>query len=122
MDRTPDNSLAQPRSFYEGWNIGAVSIKRVRLNDDGAVEATVRRHGGDPASTIGSLLEQQDLTPTGAMVTGTQSASLLPLTYLPESICLEAALAHLGLCPDMVLSLGGESFVAYCITHGAVRW
>jgi predicted CoA-substrate-specific enzyme activase len=121
MDRTPDKSLAQQRSFYEGWKIGAVSIKRVRLNDDGIVEAAVRRHGGDPASTIGSLLEQQELTPAGAMVTGTQSASLLPLTYLPESICIEAALAHLGLCPDMVLSLGGESFVAYCITDGAVR-
>lgn len=120
MDRPPDNSLFQQRSFYEGWNIGAVSVKRVRLHDDGSVEATVRRHGGDPASTIGSLL-QQELTPLGAMVTGLQSASLLSLSYLPESVCIEAALGHLGLRPDMVLSLGGESFVAYCIADCAVR-
>lgn len=120
MDRTDDNSLFQQGSFFEGWNIGTVSIKRVRLHDDGTVEATVRRHGGDPASTIGSLLEQE-LTPSGAMVTGNQSASLLSLSYLPESICIEAALGHLGLCPDMVLSLGGETSVAYCIAEGAVR-
>jgi predicted CoA-substrate-specific enzyme activase len=120
MDRTDDNSLFHQGSFYEGWNIGAVSIKRVRLHADGAIEATVRRHSGNPANTIGSLLESE-LTPAGAIVTGTQSASILSLSYLPESICIEAALGHLGLRPDMVLSLGGESFVAYCIADGAVR-
>jgi activator of 2-hydroxyglutaryl-CoA dehydratase len=38
-----------------------------------------------------------------------------------ESICIVAGLRHLGLRPDMVLSLGGESFVAYCLADGVVR-
>lgn len=115
-----DRSSVQSR-FFEGWNIGAVSVKRVRLHDDGSVAADVCRHHGDPAISIRTLLEQEDLTPLGAMVTGTQSASILALPYLPESVCIEAALGHLNLRPDIVLSMGGESFVAYCIAEGAVR-
>jgi len=85
---------------FEGWNIGAVSVKRVRLDSVGTVTAEVRRQGGDPARVIGALLEEESL-PSGALVTGTQSASLLSLPYLPESICIEATLNHLGLRPDM---------------------
>jgi len=116
MDRSTVHS-----SFFEGWNIGAVSVKRVRLHADGTVEADVLRHGGNPARVIAALLKQTEMIPCGASVTGAQSASLLSLAYLPESVCVETALGHLGLRPDMVLSLGGESFVAYCIADGAVR-
>jgi activator of 2-hydroxyglutaryl-CoA dehydratase len=121
MDRPDNNSPFKPRNVFEGWNIGAVSVKRVRLHDDGNIEAEVRRHSGDPANSIRTLLEQQAPMPAGAMVTGTQSVSLLALPYHPESVCVEAALDHLGLRPDIVLSLGGESFIAYCIAEGAVR-
>jgi len=31
---------------YEGWNIGAVSVKRVRLHDSDIVQADILRHGG----------------------------------------------------------------------------
>lgn len=109
------------RSGFEGWNIGAVSIKKVCLDEDGRVEADIRRHGGDPARVIRSLLARDGRLAAGAVVTGPQSASLLALPYLPESICIEAALDYLSIRPDMVLSLGGESFVAYCIAGGAVR-
>ncbi len=30
---------AQGGKVYEGWNIGAVSVKRVRLGEDGTVQA-----------------------------------------------------------------------------------
>jgi hypothetical protein len=59
--------------------------------------------------------------PAGAVVTGPQSVSFLSLPYLPESICIEVALGHLGTQPDLVLSLGGESFVVYCMASGSVR-
>jgi hypothetical protein len=49
--------LALPGSRFEGWNVGAVSIKRVRLLGDGAIDADVRRHGGDPGRTIRSMME-----------------------------------------------------------------
>jgi predicted CoA-substrate-specific enzyme activase len=55
------------------------------------------------------------------VVTGPQSVSFLSLAYLPESICIEAALGHLDLRPDLVLSLGGETFVVYCMAAGSVR-
>jgi len=56
MDRTSDGVLSVHTTSFEGWNIGAVSVKRVRLSDDGVVHADVHRHGGNPASVIRALL------------------------------------------------------------------
>ena len=52
MDRTSEAVLSLHGASFEGWNIGAVSVKRVRLGDDGVVCADVHRHGGDPASVV----------------------------------------------------------------------
>ena len=106
---------------FEGWDIGAVSVKRVRLQEGGAAEAETRRHGGDPASSIRSMMHAGGGPPDGAVVTGAQANSFLKLPYLPESICIESALEHLGLKPDLVVSLGGESFVVHCMADGVVR-
>ena len=121
MDRTASGGDSSSASVFEGWNIGAVSVKRVRLHADGAVEADIRRHGGDPAATVRLLLNQGSVPPDGAVVTGSQAISFLALPYLPESICIEAALRQLGTCPDLVVSLGGETFVVYSVANGAVR-
>ena len=48
MERTASGSETFPASVFEGWNIGAVSVKRVRLHEEGAMETDIRRHGGDP--------------------------------------------------------------------------
>lgn len=107
---------------YEGWNIGAVSIKRVRLHEDGTVQTYIRKHGGDPERSVRELLEQgHDSIPDGVVVTGPQSSGIFNLPYLTESVCIESALKNLNLTPDLVLSLGGESFVVYCLAHGIVR-
>jgi activator of 2-hydroxyglutaryl-CoA dehydratase len=119
--RTASGETALPGSVFEGWNIGAVSVKRVRFSEDGTLVGEIRRHGGDPEATIRSMLKHCGRTPAGAVVTGPQSVSFLSLPYLPESICIEAVLAHLGTHPDLVLSLGGESFVVYCISSRSVR-
>lgn len=121
MERTASGSETPPGSVFEGWNIGAVSVKRVRLHEDGVMETDIRRHGGDPGHTIRLMLDHCGRTPDGAVVTGPQSVSFLLLPYLPESICIEVALGHLGVHPDLVLSLGGESFVVYCMAGGSVR-
>ena len=121
MNRAASGSDVWSGSVFEGWNIGAVSVKRVRLRENGAIEADVRRHGGDPAGTIRTMLDRGGRCPDGAMVTGAQAVSFLALPYLPESICIEAALDHLGLRPDLVLSLGGEAFIVYCLADGTVR-
>ena len=119
MLRTASSDVTGP--VFEGWNIGAVSVKRVLLGAHGALVAEVRKHGGDPEGTVRSMLDGCGRTPAGAVVTGPQSGSLLSLPYLPESICIETALGHLGKRPDLVLSLGGESFVIYCMAAGSVR-
>ncbi len=121
MERTASGSEALPGPVFEGWNIGSVSVKRVRLHEDGEMETDLRRHGGYPGRTIRLMLEHCGRTPDGAVVTGPQAVSFLSLPYLPESICIEAALGHLGLHPDLVLSLGGESLVVYCTAGGSVR-
>lgn len=120
MDRTTSGAEFISASVFEGWNVGAVSVKRVRLHEDGAVEADIRRHGGDPSAAVRSMLNRES-PPDGAVVTGSQAVSFLSLPYLPESICVEAALRHLNVSPDLVLSLGGESFVVYCVVQGIVR-
>lgn len=121
MQRTASRGENLPGSLVEGWNVGAVSVKRVRLDSDGAIDVDIRRHGGEPERTIRSMLRSCARPPDAAFVTGSQSVSFLSLPYLPESICIESALAHLGARPDLVLSLGGESFVVYCMAGGTVR-
>jgi predicted CoA-substrate-specific enzyme activase len=108
-------------SVYEGWNVGAVSVKRVRLHEDGAMDTDIRRHAGDPEGTVRRMLEHCGPTPRGAIVTAPQPVSFLSLPFLPESICIEAALGHSGTRADLVLSLGGESFVVYCMAERSVR-
>jgi len=109
---------------WEGWNIGSVTIRRVRVDEAGTVSVQSRRHGGAAAEAIQTMLAegpQHDLTPEGATVTGPLATSVLDLPYLPEPVSIEKALQSLGLSPDIVLSLGGESFVVYCVHEGRVR-
>ena len=110
-----------PGPVFEGWNIGAVTVKRVRLHTGNRKETDVRRHGGDPARVIREMLSCGGMPPAGGVVTGAQASSFLSLPYLPESICIEIALDHLDLHPDLVVCLGGETFVIYCIAEGKVR-
>ena len=114
--------------MYLGWNIGAVSVKSVRLNDDGSVAALAVRHGGAPERAVRQMLADQPLGPDqihGAMASGAQADGLFALPYLPESLCVETALRDLGHDrgrePDLVVSLGGESFTVYTMSHGTVR-
>jgi len=110
------------RKVYEGWNVGAVSVKRAWLHEKGTVQADILRHGGDPERAIREMLQHNgDLIPDGIVVTGPQATTFFDLPYLPESICIEAALRHLKVLPDLVLSLGGETFVVYCMADGFVR-
>ena len=61
--RTASGETSLPGSVFEGWNIGAVSVKRVRFREDGTLVAEIRRHGGDPEATIRSMLEHCGRTP-----------------------------------------------------------
>lgn len=110
--------------IWEGWNIGAVTVRRVRVDESGVVSVQVKRHGGDPRGVIGMMLAEdggavEELQ--GGMVTGPLAGSIMNLPYLPEPVSIEKALQELNISPDIVLSLGGESFIVYCIREQKVR-
>ncbi len=106
----------------EGWNLGSVTVRRVRIDESGSVSAQARRHGGDLRGAIQSLLAANgDGQGDTVTVSGPLAPSVFDLPYLPESVCVERALQALGLAPDVVLSLGGESFVVYCLKDGRIR-
>ena len=122
MERRSFQDTHGKSGTYEGWNVGAVSVKRARLLPDGTIVAHAYRHGGDPERTVRDLLSRHDYRiPDGAIVTGPLASDLFTVPYLPESLCIEAALRRLRLNPDIVLSLGGETFVVYCMAQGMVR-
>ena len=70
MDRFAGDGEAPSSPVFEGWNIGAVSVKRVRLHDDGKVDADIRRHGGDPSSAVRSLLDHVSEPPAAQLSRG----------------------------------------------------
>ena len=97
---------------WEGWNIGSVTIRRVRIFEQGDPQVESRRHGGKVSEAIRAMLTETDgAQPLGAIVTGPLAESVFSLPYLPEPVCVERALQALQRAPDMVLALGGESFV-----------
>lgn len=110
--------------IWEGWNVGSVTIRRVQIDDGGVVSVQSRRHGGDLGDVIRGMLAESGSEargPEGATVTGPLAATLFDLPYLPEPVSIEKAVEGLQLKPDIVLSLGGESFVVYCLHEGRVR-
>ena len=111
---------------WEGWNVGSVTIRRVRVDETGIISVQSRRHGGDVGGVMRVLLAESggDLDGShseGAAITGPLANAVSSLPYVPEPVCLERALQALGVSPDMALSLGGETFVVYCLQEGRVR-
>ncbi|HNV48188.1 MAG TPA: acyl-CoA dehydratase activase [Spirochaetota bacterium] len=104
-----------------GIEIGAVSVKWVLDGADGTTAVT-HRHEGDPRTKLRELFA--DESPGGNqryVVTGQTARQLLDLPYRPETECLERALAHHGILPDILLSLGGETFTVYTLRSGVVK-
>jgi len=54
-------------------------------------------------------------------ITGQSAKALLDLPYRPETECIERALSHFHLRPDILLSLGGETFSLFTLKDGIVR-
>lgn len=112
---------SHPKTF-EGWNIGSVSIKRVQLLSNGSIISEIRKHNGEPEKVIREMLSDvQSNGLSGIVVTGPQASTIFTLPYLPESLCIESALRKLNVKPEIVLSLGGETILVYCMSDGTVR-
>ncbi|MBW2525927.1 MAG: hypothetical protein JRI23_17220 [Deltaproteobacteria bacterium] len=105
-----------------GLEIGSVSVKWVVRSAEGARSERVIAHGGDPRRVVGDLLTPVDADPHArAVVTGQAGKRLVALPYRSTTECLERALSNRCTSPDLLLTLGGETFRAYPMRRGTIR-
>ncbi|NVM19890.1 MAG: hypothetical protein HWN80_19475 [Candidatus Lokiarchaeota archaeon] len=107
---------------FEGLEIGAVSVKWVRRTIDGVVASEVVRHEGYPKKKIVDIFKRYNVDKNSKIViTGQATCSFLNFPYISEVECLEKALSFYNLKPDILLSLGGETFSVYPMKNGIIK-
>ncbi|MDD2735545.1 MAG: acyl-CoA dehydratase activase [Desulfuromonadaceae bacterium] len=105
-----------------GVEIGAVSIKWIELHADGSCSVDVRRHAGDPHSVLHEIISAKGSNADRHVVAvGETAQSLLDVAGRSETECIEKALASLDMRPDILLSLGGETFSLYTVKNGIIK-
>ncbi len=108
--------------YFEGLEIGAVSVKWVRRTINGVVASEVVRHEGNPKKKILEIFKRYNVDINSKIViTGQATSGFLNLPYISEVECLEKALSFYNLQPDILLSLGGETFSVYPMKNGTIR-
>jgi|GEM_PF-799081 len=111
-----------PKETFHGLEIGAVSIKWVRRDRQGGVMVEVERHEGRPEERIQEILGRHRMGQgSRVVVTGQAARLLMDLPYRSETECIEQALSFHDLKPDILLSLGGETFSVYPMKDGTIR-
>ncbi len=112
---------SNPR-FFEGLEIGSVSVKWVRRTQNGEIISEVIRHEGSPKEKIKQIFNRYNVDQNSKVViTGQATSSFLNLPYISEAECLEKALSYHKLKPDILLSLGGETFSVYPMKKGIIK-
>ncbi len=108
--------------YFEGLEIGAVSVKWVRRTQNGEIISEVVRHEGSPREKIKKILDRYNVDNNSKIViTGQATSFFLNLPYISEVECLEKALSFNNLRPDILLSLGGETFSVYPMKNGIIK-
>ena len=120
------DSLQTPKSskprYFEGLEIGAVTVKWVRRTSNGDTMSEVIRHEGSPKEKIKQIFNRNSVNKNSKIViTGQATSSFLNLPYISEVECLEKALTFYNLKPDILLSLGGETFSVYPMRNGIIK-
>ena len=112
---------SKPR-YFEGLEIGAVSVKWVRRTHNGEIISEVIRHEGSPKEKIKQIFSRYNVdSNSNIVITGQATSSFLNLPYISEVECLEKALSFYNLKPDILLSLGGETFSVYPMKNGIIK-
>jgi predicted CoA-substrate-specific enzyme activase len=107
---------------FDGLEIGSVSVKWVRRSENGETITRFVRHGGNPEKTVREIFDHTEAERSHPIaVTGQTAKALLKLPYRSETECLEKALSFLDLTPDILISLGGETFSVYPLKDGMIR-
>jgi predicted CoA-substrate-specific enzyme activase len=98
---------------YIGVNIGALTVKVVALRSN-ATTAEVMAHQGRPLEVLQELLASPEFAD------GEYFGVAGHLGHIPEFVATQRALREVGGEFDAVVSLGGESFLVYVFTDGAI--
>ena len=98
---------------YVGINIGALTVKVVAVRAD-ATTAKVMAHQGRHLEVL------QELLATPELADGEYFGISGHLGHIPEFVAIQRALREVGGEFDAVASLGGESFLVYMFTDGAI--
>ncbi|MCK4284805.1 MAG: hypothetical protein KAX18_01330, partial [Candidatus Lokiarchaeota archaeon] len=108
--------------YFEGLEIGAVSVKWVRRTQNGEIISEVIRHEGSPKEKIKQIFGRYNVdNNSNIVITGQATSSFFNLPYISEVECLEKALSFYNLKPDILLSLGGETFSVYPMKNGIIK-
>ncbi len=108
--------------YFCGLEVGAVSVKYVQRTQEGKIKSEIKRHGGNPNKIIQNILNNySDGSISKMVVTGETAKGLLNFPYYSEVECLEKALSYLKIKPDILLSLGGETFTIYPMKDGRIK-
>ncbi len=122
MDEKQHGNDERGLRHFDGLEIGAVSVKWVRGAGDGNTTTEFVRHGGNPQKTVRRIFDLQSVEKSDSIVvTGQVARTLLNLPYRSETECLEKALSFLDLKPDVLISLGGETFSVYPMKDGMIK-
>ncbi len=122
MQEGKNTSSSGEDSQFSGLEIGSVSVKWVQRKKTGEKSVKVIRHEGDPHEKIREILDLIGLERRKSIVVTGNTAKLpSDITYRSETECLEKALAFHDLKPDILLSLGGETFIVYTLRNGRIR-
>jgi activator of 2-hydroxyglutaryl-CoA dehydratase len=106
--------------YFDGIEIGTVSVKWCRLTNNSRQVNKVLKHEGNPKLKLKQLFSLYHIK-DNCIITGHSSSNFLTAAYKPETECIERVLKEHKLSPDIILSLGGESFVVYSIKNGLVK-
>jgi predicted CoA-substrate-specific enzyme activase len=108
--------------LFEGIEIGAVSVKWVQRDPERTLAFLSVRHEGKPIEKVREILEGGGgERERRIVITGAAAKSLLNLPYRSETECYERAVSYHRLSPDILVSLGGESFSVYPMKEGLIR-
>nr|WP_092074916.1 acyl-CoA dehydratase activase [Dendrosporobacter quercicolus]NSL49818.1 hypothetical protein [Dendrosporobacter quercicolus DSM 1736]SDN20785.1 CoA-substrate-specific enzyme activase, putative [Dendrosporobacter quercicolus] len=108
--------------FSEGLEVGSVSVKWTRRMPSGKLLMDMVRHDGNPMEKFLEILSHNATkNKVKLVVTGQAAKEFFNLPYRSESECIERALKHLNLKPDLLLSLGGENFSIITLRDGQIR-
>ncbi|MDY6854153.1 MAG: acyl-CoA dehydratase activase [Thermodesulfobacteriota bacterium] len=122
MTKNKPQNVQQADRYFEGIEIGAVSVKWVLRTQNGELTPIIAQHGGNPKKKVQELIEKHpNSNASRIVITGEAARVLFDLPYRSETECIEKALAFNSLEPDIVLSLGGETFSVYSLKSGMIK-